>query len=754
VVNKLFLFLCLLSICVWADESATRAKLESNVIPTNLIVPWDLKERTDREQKLPDTDTQEFDGLLSDLFGRFHFSEKLAMKNSAFVTGKDPILAELALMDRFMDEVEQGKIPLEEARLNLTRYHIADERVLSRVERAVKLGIPMDIVTDFNDSVDVEFLAGEKLVTDFSMPRVKPNDSPNGKMLQKFLDLGFKYGNKGERPKYGLYSQPVYRRTDEAGNKADIMIDIMHEKSVIAMRVKDGKVIWAEATAGSANMAAHSATTQAAKKPDMGSTRVNLVREIKSQALAKKRAQHAQALVDTFANGGKIKDLPTENLFRINTKDGWVETGFTNGKHNIYDRLAAMILHSTPGVDLEFVKKYFDRGVESYYERIAAEFGGWKMEEARELQFVNTHGEIHKAEQLQFENDKDAKALRLFDAKFNSVTGYGYPPTFLGVSLHRAMGGTVRPLTEEVARRNNIQIYLRGIEGMTETDLDGPPISRYLLHTKTYVMRGKMKDGRVVTVIFDGSFNKSNHEENAEDQDLIVAFGKSKIADGYWNLAPLLVKAQAEFLYNGYVALVMDTLGAFTGHNALKEVPRTLAEEIIKTIALGDIKLVKQKIEDLADLPSSLSRRPSREKIQDGIDKFISVLEKHKEWNPRMYGKGENFYLRKLIEIAAIQSHPEMNEKQAAWAIRNIVRTPSFSVPEKVDARAAEIWKMIGRETPFPPRAAVVEGPPDIKVPKGQTRAAPMANSSREPKSADCGPLERIAQEVIKVMKR
>ncbi len=657
----------------------------------------EVKEKKDSAQPLPETRTITVAAEVDDLFGKIYFSQNSDLQgNPKFVVARDPIVAELALMDRFIEKLQKGTIDPKAGYLVVTRYHMADGRVRDRMKKAAELGAAVDFISDFNDSVDVKFLPGEKMVSDFSLSRVTPNKGLNGKMLQEFLDMGFQYGQANQFPRLGLYSQPVFNKFDDNGKPRNQMFDIMHEKSIVAAHVSEGKVLWVQATSGSANMVAHTG--------EGGVTRVNLVREITNPELAQVRFHHAQALRKNFAQGKAIKDLPAEPLFRVETKNGFVETGFTNGRYNLNDRIAAMMLLATPGVTKEIVAKGFDKGVESYYNRMEAEFSGWKIALIKEMEFVNTHTESRVAEKLLFENDDNVKKLGLYDAKFSTPTGYGFPPIQVGVDLMRPMGGTIAAYSRKISDRMKTMIYQRALPGVVEEDLEGPPISRYLLHTKTKMLRGTLKNGKAITVVFDGSLNNSNHEENAEDQDMIVVAGSSPLIDGYWAIPEALLLSDRDYFYQGAQQLVYDGVARLTGRSPLQLVQEheEEARKFWKSLVSGDLDTSRTAISKIAVKKPKLKDPIGPTEAKKRIANLFSYLKWHKETFPKSYGK-DDYYLRKHLNVIAILSNPKMPSGQVAGALVFMHWQPGVTRPQQ-EEWAREAWKRLGFSAEFPER--------------------------------------------------
>ncbi len=702
---------------VFAVAAGNRPSVDGAIPIEQIVAPRIHKENNDRDQRFPPTDTVESSGTVENLYGKFYFSNAIELKDPQWVVGEDPILAEVSLMNTLLDRVESGEIPPDEAHLILTRYHLADERVYQSLARAVNLGIQVDVITDLNDSVTAKFKEGEKSIPYSPDAEIIPNESPAGKMLKKLLDLGFKPGTERKKPQLGLYSQQIFNKeADKAASEEGSirMYDIMHEKSVVAAWVKEEKIVWVEVSAGSANMVAHQVSESLANEPIIV-TRVNIVRQILDRGMAERRYEHALNLRDTFSQSGNISDLKTENFYRVNASNGWVETAVTNGRYNLNDRIAALTLHAVPGMTKDDVARAFDRGVESYYERIAPEFAGWKISEIRESQFVWTHSHGREAEKLLFEGDPDVKKFGIYDAKFNEVAGWGYPPVqSAGVDLLRRFGGTIFAWKKSIASRIKSLIYLRRLDGVPETDLEGPPLSRFLLHTKLYMVRGILKDGTKVTVIFDGSLNRSNHKENAEDQDMIVIKGKSKLADSYWSLPELLVQAEPQYFSGVHVALVGDTLARLAGKSPL-EVPAGFSEKVSELIALGKTDEAIEEIGNLARVETELVEQPGLRVVNARIRRFRDFLLWHKTNFPWNYGEPDNFYLHKLLDVAAILSNPSISNGQAAYFLQGMMFSRD-STKESQEVLAREAWKILGMKEPFPEPRAVKESSPSIEA--------------------------------------
>lgn len=656
-----------------------------------------VKENKDKEKPLPATVAVESKGSVDDLFGKIYFSQKVAYeRNPKFVVGKDPIMAELNLMERFVEKLKSGAIPPAEGHLIVTRYHMADARVHELMKKAADLGAAVDFITDLNDSVEVKFAPGEKKTSDFGASNVRPDNGLNGKMLSKFLEDGFQYGRGNQFPRLGIYSQPVFNKFDADGKKVDAIFDIMHEKAIVVAHVKKGKVVWAQATSGSANMVAHAGEGSV--------TRVNLVREITDIELAKHRYAHALSIRENFAKGGEINDAPEEKFLRVNAKNGFVETAYTNGRNNLNDRIAALMLLATPGMTKELVAKGFDKGVESYYDRMAPEFGGWKIEVLKDLQFVNTFTMGRLAEKVLFENDPDVKKVALYDAKFSEVAGYGFTPLYVGVDLMRPMGGTLGAYSRKISDRMKTMVYLRGISGVQEDDLDGPPIARYLLHTKTRLLKGTLKNGAPVVAIFDGSLNHSNHKANAEDQDLIVIKGDvTPLSSGYANLAEALMESDAKFLHPASQALVYDAVARFTGRSPLQIIEdhaadtRTFWTELVA----GNLETSKAALVKIGSKKPKLKDPIGPKAIKARIEALFSYLTWHKETFPKAYGQRDDYYLRKHLDVMAMLSTPKMKSFQKAGELVFLHWAPGVTKAQQ-EAWAREAWKRLGFEGDFP----------------------------------------------------
>ena len=656
-----------------------------------------VKENKDKEKPLPATVSVESKGSVDDLFGKVYFSQKVAYdRNPKFVVGKDPIIAELALMEGFIAKLKSGAIPPAEGHLIVSRYHMADNRVHALMKEAADLGAAVDFITDLNDSVEVKFDKGEKKTSDFASSKVRPNDGLNGKMLAKFLANGFQYGQGNKLPRLGIYSQPVFNKFDDEGNKKDDIYDIMHEKAIVVAHVKNGKVVWGQATSGSANMVAHAG--------EGSITRVNLVRDITNPDLVRHRYAHALSIRENFGKGGDINDAPEEKFLRVNAQNGFVETAYTNGRNNLNDRIAALMLLATPGMTKELVLKGFDKGVESYYERMAPEFAGWKIEVIKDLQFVNTYTQGRLAEKVLFENDPTVKKVGLYDAKFSEIAGYGFTPLYVGVDLMRPMGGTLGTYSRKISDRMKTMVYLRPVPGVEEDDLDGPPIARYLLHTKTRILKGTLKNGTPVAVVFDGSLNHSNHKENAEDQDLIVIRGDvTPLSSGYVNLAEALQESDAEYFSPGSHYLVYDSLARLTGRSPLQLVQenKPAARAFWQAIVKGDLGYAQEVVTKIGATKPKLKNPIGPNAIKDRIKSLFSYLEWHKETFPKSYGQRDDFYLRKHLDVMAMLSTPKMKSFQKAGELVFLHWAPGVTRPQQ-EAWAQEAWKRLGFEGDFP----------------------------------------------------
>ena len=118
---------------------------------------------------------------------------------------------DLALRERqaVLDFIADASIPAARKRIVLTRYSIDDQEMGRALIAAVKAGARVDLVTDFNTSMEFKLGEGEEIITDFSRAKLKSDEA--GAFIKLLLDNGFKIVGNGstEDPRGAIYSQPL-----------------------------------------------------------------------------------------------------------------------------------------------------------------------------------------------------------------------------------------------------------------------------------------------------------------------------------------------------------------------------------------------------------------------------------------------------------------------------------------------------------------------------------------------------------------
>lgn len=720
------------------DPGRAAASISKNAGSSNGTAKGEPKERTDREPELPavvvvDKPKASIDDAFSTMFVSNPYETKFGDKVK---TGKDITDYEVAEAEKIINGSKDAQfnwqVPVGQRIVIHTRYHPGDKRSAKVLMDAKKKKFgKVGQISDMNDAVDGNFAPGQKIITSYTDKTITPKDNQNGQVITILRDDKFEYATDGKLPNYFLATRPI---NNKDGN--DDILPLMHEKGWEFIEVdKDGNVIRAFSLRGSANEVPHGAPEDG--KP-AESTRYNRSFTINDPDIAKFYGQHALDLANNFAQGNEINKVAKEPIQRVKFQDGWVESGFTNGRNNMNARTTALILH---GVKIDDgtgkgrnltqaeVDRDFDKDVSSAFKHYAPEFAGWTIEEITSSDFVNTHTQTHRAEELLFKSDKKVIKTGIVDEKFTDPTGFGLSSAQNGLEVIRPMGGTVHGWTREMAERVKQYVYLRGVPGEKETDLEGPPVARYLWHDKTGILRGVLPNGQRRAVIRTGSFNHSNHKESAEDQRLINVAEDSWIHQAVRESIFEVIKNEPQFAIPYLEAIHLTTLAKFLGHSPL-EVDRKSVEKISDHIRFGEFKEATKLFKDIAKRETSLLDKVELKEMEKRIDDFEKFLEFHKETFPDQYGergnpnKSPSFYLRKILNIAGIASKKSMQDTTRAWGLRGVLWSPRTD-PSVVEERAKTAWKLLGLPGEMPERPTHDDDKPSTPVvtekPKAET---------------------------------
>jgi len=685
--------------------------------------------RKNKEQPLPPLRVISKPNVsIDDAFGTMFISNpvKTSFPNR-IVSGKDITDFELETLKAIMEQRPDAafkfdpKVPAKRRFLINKRYHPGDPRILSVFDRAVADGYgTMGQISHLDDAVDVEFEAGEKHQKELGPSTVTPKDNANGKVIQGFLDRGFKWATGGKLPKRFIAGPPPTNREVIGENGR---VALMHEKEwIIGELDEQGNVSRAFAIKGTANAVPHGNTLD----KETTSTRYNRAFTVLDPDLAKYIAETAIANARGYAQGLTIPELPNEARLQIRYKDGILEHGYTHGKHNLNARDAAIMLlgikevknaktKAIEKVDQAWVDANYDRDVAEAY----AEYGkpeyrlkGWVPKAGFDSDFVQTYTPGHKIEQQLLEAHPEFTITKLVDNQFIDPAGFGLTGTTQGVSTRRPFGGTVRPWPQRLVNQVKVWVYQRWVDKQRE--LEGPPISQYLQHDKTGGKEGLDSAGQPVSILRTGSFNRSNAQNNAEDQTLLIASPKSWLYQGTKESVEFVIANEPRYAIPYFTAIQRDLFAYLTGRSP-QQIKVEEAKQIHELISFGELPQAKALLLEIARVEPLLTRKPELAERLDRVERLFAFLDWHRKNYADLYGdraarKEPTFYLRKITDVELILAHPNFTDAKKAWALRDAVWAPGLT-PEQVDERAATAWKLLGFAGDMPARSAK-ETPP------------------------------------------
>ncbi len=643
------------------------------------------------------------------------------------LSGKDITEFELETLKAIMEQRPDAafkfdpKVPAKRRFLINKRYHPGDPRILDVFDEAALAGYGLlGQISHLDDAVDVTFEDGEKYQTTLSAKTVTPKDNANGRVIQGFLDRGFKWATGGVLPNRFIAGPPP---TNRAVIGPSGRVALMHEKEwIIGELDEQGKVTRAFAIKGTANAVPHG--NQLDK--ETSSTRYNRAFTVLDPDLARYIAEVALANARGYAGGLTIPELQNEERLQIRFKDGILEHGYTHGKHNMNARDAAIMLLSIKEVrnaKTKAIEKVDQAWVDANYEKdIAdayAEYGkpeyklrGWIPKTGFDSDFVQTYTPGHRIEQQLLEAHPQFTITKLVDNQFIDPAGFGLVGPTQGISARRPFGGTVRPWSQKLVNQVKVWVYQRWVDKQLE--IEGPPVNMYLQHDKTGGKEGIDSAGQPVGILRTGSFNRSNAQNNAEDQTLLIASPKSWLYQGTKESVEFIINNETRYAVPYITALQRDLFAYLTGRSP-QQIKIEAAKQIDELITFGELSVAKALLTEIANVEPLLTRKLALEERLQRVDRLFAFLAWHRQnysdlYGDRASGKQPSFYLRKITDVELILIHPNFSAGKKAWALRDALWAPGVT-PQQIDERVAAVWKLLGLEGEVPARDAK-EAPP------------------------------------------
>ncbi|MFI5361043.1 MAG: PolC-type DNA polymerase III [Elusimicrobiota bacterium] len=590
------------------------------------------------------------------------------------------------------DFVVDTKIPNARKHIILTRYHVEDKLLAQVLVGALKAGIRVDFITDFNSSMEYAFAdKSQQTLEDFS--KAKPTQDALGEFLQILLDGGFKIVGNGSKatPLGSIYSQPIFNKKASQYNK---MIPIMHEKSLLfVVDSKDGMKGASDVTDyffGTANLSDHK--------------RYNRLFELQDEATESYALEHAVKLMGGF-RAGQLSIEP-ERPHRVWYEDGsFMEMAYTNGRYNLNGRI----------VDL------FER----------ASKGELQIENVVFSHFAPTKTNLFPALRKAMLAQSGFRIFSISDEKFTNVASYGKVAVMGGFLVTPPLGGPGWGWSGDLAKRAKVLEFLKGVEGKVESDPDGAPYEREVWHDKTTIVYVN-EEGRRWAYIFTGSFNASNKADNLELQFLFRMPVTSAWPKAVEDSIIKTVEAQKDFVLPINIGLVRDSIAAAVGMSPLY-VPLKAAEALVKAAATRDTSEFEaqwqamvaeaNRILHLEGAASEAFMRRATMRLKTLLG-FMAWFHSEREQGRMNYP----LTVQKIVAMATVVGKATSVDKNSAMSkysvktqLNKVMWDPTADKDE-LERRISSAWDVLGIVAPMPRRAdkwgGTQKDPRRIKEPK------------------------------------
>lgn len=549
--------------------------------------------------------------------------------------------------------IADKSLPNERKHVILTRYSIEDVPLARTLVAALKAGIRVDLITDFNVSMDYALKDGETMIVDFSRATFKTSEP--GRFIQILLDGGFEIvgNNSTNEPRGAIYSQPLY-------NKGDTSIDpIMHEKNLLLVSepsagAQDKRKVL-DYYFGTANLTTH--------------PRYNRVFQLQEELSMIYGLDHADKIMAAFRAGKAITEIVSEPPYRVWFEDeSFMEAAYTNGKYNPNDRIVEVLQRA-------------------------------KLKKAWLSHFVLTNGNVVGAFKDAMKANPLATIFGIFDDKFVPVTGYGKAAILSGFMTAPKFGKSSWGWAADFARRTRMFDYLRGVDGQIEIDMDGPPLARHLWHDKTSLLLVE-EDGKEWYYLFTGSLNNSNHVENAELQFMFRLPADSTWAKAVIDSIEKTVAAEKEYAVAMEFGVLRDAIASVASLSPLYVKTETV-DAVVKAAVSRDAGDISAKFTELVASGTQLiGEKFLPKKAVEGFKRFLEFINWYnKERDENRIKSPLN--IRKLVALATVIANPGLKAYVLKSELNQVLWEKNIKDLE-LERRIGSAWELLHIEQAMP----------------------------------------------------
>lgn len=411
-------------------------------------------------------------------------------------------------------------------RIVMERYSVSAPEVAAVFEEAKDAGVPATLITDFNTSLDYDFAPGEEMITDYS--KTTPNKREAGIFIKRLMDKGYKLHDAASQ--WVIYSQPLYNHNDKDRDP------IMHRKATFMILEGPNGEREIQLLNGTGNLA-------------NGAMRYNRIIETHDPLIAGHALENADRTIEAFRKNLPIHKIRAARPARfVFENDESLEAGYTDGQYNFNDRMNAPLKRTVDDPE--------------HYQLLE-----WDM-----YHFVPGYKPTFEALKAAMEKHPNARGFMVSDMKFSAQKGWGRAAAVNGFLNIHPMGPSDFAWSYGLRQRIESYVYMRGLPGVPQLDLEGPPVATFVFHDKTSQFL-IAENGTPWAYISWGSFNNSGNYHNAEWQWLARVKPDSPWHKITRDSALGHAKAHPEWAIQGWRAPLIDTMARLVGQSPIDALP-------------------------------------------------------------------------------------------------------------------------------------------------------------------------------------
>ncbi len=605
--------------------------------------------------------------------------------------------------------IKDKSLPNSDKQVFLRRYGIGDKRVMEVLLEAKSAGVPVMVITDLNQSMQVEFDKGqqiekavmgvkklvsvdaEEFTSDFvGRAKIKQN-SHMGDIIDGLTKAGFEI-TKDHKNVWGkgwaIFSQPIYNSHDEERDP------IMHHKDLVLVRKrKTGPeyVVY---------------TSTMNQTPN---ARYNRMIKMHDAQVAEYFLEHMDNMAGNYAAGKETSAMDSLKPLRLVAKNGsHLEMAFTDGKYLPNDRIQA------------------------HAEMTAKNPQAYAMTEIVDSQFAPTNAGVFNAREMAMEANPQARLFAVHDGKFSGQNTFGLGAAMEGIAPLN-LGKSMFPWKRELTERTEFYVYQRKGPGQVIEDLDGAPVGQWVWHDKTSVHKVTVNNfdeaAKLSTVVRDatyalplmpgvkeqallwtGSMNLSGNFRNAEIQlEFLTSADSWMIKDTVQSVKGVAL-AEKAYAIPAKIGILRFSLARVLGHHEYGELTVDDTVKFEQLLRAEKHDELRKLMQDVGARPTELKNKMSKEVLNENIEKFIAVL-KWYDTLPSPYPNKFPPRTEKIINILTLIQDQKLEPFPRKQAIRDFLWEPNIT-DDVMEARVKSIWQILKFDinTLPPPRAPLPPG--------------------------------------------